>query len=60
METMSARLSLACAAACFVVGSLTLAVWSDSDTAQAVSVALLVGMWLFLVVAVVDIVRRRR
>jgi hypothetical protein len=56
---MPARRALASAAVCFMVGFPAQGIWPDSDTAHALSLALLLGMLLFLIVAVVDLVRQR-
>jgi hypothetical protein len=60
MEIMPARHSLAYAGACFAIGFFVTGIWPESDLANALGVALLIGMLLFLVLAAVDMVRQRR
>jgi hypothetical protein len=59
MEMMPATRSLGSAAVCFMVGFSTLGIWPESDTAYAASVALLLGMFLFMALALADMVNRR-
>ncbi|MFL6042588.1 MAG: hypothetical protein ACJ740_14435 [Gaiellales bacterium] len=57
-----ARLYLLNAMVCFLVGVAIQAVWPDSDLAYSLSVALLIGLFLFIIAAYIDLVRgvRRR
>ncbi|HET7425419.1 MAG TPA: hypothetical protein VFJ50_00155 [Gemmatimonadales bacterium] len=59
MEMMPARGALASSGVCFVVSFLAQGIWPDSDTAHALSLALLLGMLLFLMAAFVDLARQR-
>jgi hypothetical protein len=45
---------------CFVVGVAMQAVWPESDLAYSISVALLLGVFLFTIAAYVEILRQRR
>ena len=56
---MPARGALASSGVCFVVSFLAQGIWPDSDTAHALSLALLLGMLLFLTAAFVDLARQR-
>ena len=51
--------SLAYAGGCFAIGFFITGIWPESEVANAIGVALLVGMLLFLILAAVDMVRRR-
>jgi hypothetical protein len=60
MEMMPAWRALVWAGACFSIGFFITGLWPESDVANALGVALLLGMLLFLVMAGVDLARRRR
>jgi hypothetical protein len=45
---------------CCVIGVVTQAIWPDSDVAYSVSVALLLGVFLFTLAGFVESVRQRR
>jgi hypothetical protein len=55
-----ARFYLVNAMVCFVVGVAMQAVWADSDLAYSISVALLLGVFLFTIAAYLEILRQRR
>jgi hypothetical protein len=59
LATPQTTRALASAAACFVVGFPAQGIRPDSDTAHALSLALLLGMLLFIIVAPVDLLRQR-
>ena len=59
MEMIPAWRSLAYAGGCFAIGFFITGIWPESEVANALGVALLVGMLLFLILAAVDMVRRR-
>jgi hypothetical protein len=60
MEMMPAWRALVWAGACFSIGFFITGLWPESDVANALGVALLLGMLLFLVMAGVDLARRGR
>jgi hypothetical protein len=55
-----ARFYLVNAMVCFVVGVAMQAVWPDSDLGYSISVALILGVFLFTIAAYVEILRQRR
>ena len=55
-----ARFYLVNTMVCFVVGVAMQAVWPESDLAYSISVALLLGVFLFTIAAYVEILRQRR
>ena len=54
------RVYLVNAMVCFVVGVAMQAVWPESDLAYSISVALLLGVFLFTIAAYVEMLRKRR
>jgi hypothetical protein len=57
---MPAWRALVWAGACFSIGLFITGLWPESDVANALGEALLLGMLLFLVMAGVDLARRLR